>query len=185
MPTPPEADSQLYILDGRPGEAFRVETSHRQEDLPTNGAASGPKRRGLRIPLLVHEVVQEVTILRHQAVGAGSGVVRAEHCGELRSRIEDLDCAVERVGREDDVGVDEEQDIAQGMVRAEIPGGPGPRVPLQLQDAHPHACRDGWRLIGGRVIDDDDLDVAILHRGLHRGEALGEIPSVVVDGYDD
>ena len=107
MPTPPEADSQLYILDGRPGEAFRVETSHCQEDLPTNGAASGPERRGLRIPLLMHEVVQEVAILRDQPVRAGSGIVRAEHCGEFRSRVEDPDRAVERAGCEDDIGVDE------------------------------------------------------------------------------
>jgi hypothetical protein len=75
MPGLAEAEPQLDVLYGGTRKTFGVEPSDRQEDLTPNGAASGPEGRGLRIPLLVDEVVQEVSILRDESAGTRLCVV--------------------------------------------------------------------------------------------------------------
>jgi hypothetical protein len=97
------------------------------------GAQSGPERRRLACPLLVHVMVEEVSELRDDAWIRRPVVVGPEERRQLPIGRERLADAHERVPMRQHVGVDEDDDVPRRVADAGIAGG-SRAVPVRDDD---------------------------------------------------
>src|SRR5215510_4196135 len=85
-----EPVAQLNIFDRGVWKTPRVEAAHLLKHRATDGAATGPERRCLRLTVLVHEVMEQVAVLGDHALGPGPGIVGAEDSRQVWMRCEHL-----------------------------------------------------------------------------------------------
>jgi hypothetical protein len=76
-----KAVPELDVFDRRMAITSLVKTADIFERAPTNSAAASPKRRSLRVSLLVDEVVKQVAILGNRSLGPRLSVIRTEDSG--------------------------------------------------------------------------------------------------------
>ena len=82
------------------------------------------------------------------------------------------------------VGIEKGDVLAVGFLNGPVArGAKTPVGVLHIKDALSEAGGDGRSVIGGAVVDDDDLDVRV-GLGEDAFDGLGEIPTVVVAGND-
>jgi hypothetical protein len=161
-----------------------VEPSNFREAGAADRTAPRPERRRVRVALPVHEVMEEVPVLGDHPRRPGRRVVGAEHGAELGVFRERRVHAADRVRRDRDIGIDEEQDLAAGRCGPAVPGSGRARVLLETDRAGPREPGDCRGVIRGGVVDDDEL-TAGYGGGFQRGQTFGEVRRVVVDGNDD
>ena len=113
----------------------------------------------------------------------GSRIVGAEHSSDLPVAIQGRPDPSDRILRHDNVGVDEEQDLAPRMSSPVIARRGGAGVPGEAED--PSARVSGGRrdVVFRGVIDDDKLGVEG-GRGAQRRDALRELARVAVRRHD-
>ena len=152
------AMAELDVLDLRSRERPFVVHADRHEHVATNAAAAAPERLGVARLLRVREVVEQVAVLRHELAALRLRLVRAEHRAHLRTRRHRCRDAAERVGVDDDVGVDEHHEFAACELDAAIAGV---RRPARAAGQTDHEIRvlagDRGGVVGARIIDDDEL----------------------------
>src|SRR5215510_14295869 len=110
-----EAVAELDVLDGRARKAFRIEAADLQEYRASDRPAPRPNRRSVGVSMLVDEVVQEIPVLRHDALGPRLGIIGAEDGGQVWMRSEQLDDALHGGRGDDDVSIDKEENVASSL----------------------------------------------------------------------
>src|SRR5688572_24134700 len=75
--------SQLNIFNGSSPESLFVKTVDLLERGAPNCSAACPESRSLRIAILMHEMMQKISILRNHPLRARVGVIRAENRGDV------------------------------------------------------------------------------------------------------
>ena len=135
-----------------------VEAVHGEEHVATDRPAPRPERARLRLALLVHVVVQEVLVLADPALVGGVVVVAAEHRGQLRLARHQRADALDGVGQDENVGIDEQQEVRVGGERGAVIAGAGravgPVVEARVARAE-RRRRRGGRAVARRVVDDE------------------------------
>ena len=136
------------------GRSFRRIRRRRRRSAP-NGAAGTPEGRRLGAGVLVHVMVHEIAVLGDEVRLARGVVVGADHGVQFRVGGEQALDHVHRVGLDDDIGVDEEQQVANSgacpdVARLGWPGWAG-------SGDHRGAVLPGHvRRVRGAAIDDHD-----------------------------
>src|SRR5215510_8452107 len=115
-----EPVAQLNIFDRGVWKTPLVKAAHLLKHRATDSAATGPERRCLRLTVLVHEVMEQVAILGDHALGPRPGIVRAKDSRQVWMRCIHLGHTADCFRRDDDVGVNEEQNVAPRMTRTVI-----------------------------------------------------------------
>src|SRR5215510_12627077 len=146
-----EPVAQLNIFDRGVWKTPLVKAAHLLKHRATDSAATGPERRCLRLTVLVHEVMEQVAILGDHTLGPGSGIVGAEDSREVWMLLEHLCHTANRFGGDDDVGVNEEENVAPRVTRTAIAGGGGPRVRSEPEHAYSHPPGDRSNVIRRRI----------------------------------
>src|SRR5205823_500475 len=150
--------AQVDVLDAWTPIPHRVESASVEKYLPPNGAAAAPERRGTFVAVLVHEVVQQVAVLREEIGRRRRLVVRPERRRQVGFAIEQGDEIPQRVWFGEYVGV---QKIDEWRA-----GGPSPDVArvrwttgaaAGTHDACTVRRGDSRRSVAGAVINDDAL----------------------------
>ena len=118
VPGAAQAGPELDVLDGGAAVAL-VEAAEGEEDRATDRAAAAPEGARLAPPVLVDEAVQQVLVLRDEVGLARLVVVGADQRIQLALAREGGADAARGVPADQDVGVDEEEDVAPRRARAE------------------------------------------------------------------
>src|SRR5207245_1397679 len=142
-----------------------------------------PEGRGFWIPRLVNVVMEQVAVLGYQAGRARAAVVGAEDGNEVEIGLERLDDARDRVGRDHDIGVDEEDDVPPSGAPAGVARGSRSAVPSEPKNDHAMARRHRGRVVRGGVVDHDDLERR-RGRSDESRQTFAELPGTVVGGDD-
>lgn len=108
MAGPADAVSEFNVLDRTLRSECLIETSDFFENRAADRPATGPERRSLRMAVLVHEMMQQVPILRNHPRGFRLVIIGAKDGGQLRFLRKDFGDHLNRPRSEDDIGVYEE-----------------------------------------------------------------------------
>lgn len=151
--------AEFDILDAGACETL-VESPNVMKLGRSHGAAAGPKRAGPSRVADVRVVVKQVAILTDDSRGSRGGIVGAEYGHRSVHRGERLVHALDCVGRQLHVGVDEKQDSANGLLSPPVPGSR--RSARHSPSQHPHALpAQPCRWLGHRaIVHDDEFDGA-------------------------
>jgi acetyltransferase-like isoleucine patch superfamily enzyme len=118
-----KAHPELDVLDRRQSEASLVEPAGVEERHTPDGAETRPKGRGRSRTFLVHVVMEQVAKGGNDATRAGIVVVGAEKRDQAGLAVERVSNASESVFMHLDIGVEEDEHVAAGSTRTEIPRG--------------------------------------------------------------
>lgn len=184
-----EAVAEFDVLDGWALVETGIEAAMSEEDRTADAAAAGPEGMGGacvidEMALLMNVMMEEVAIGADDARRGGLIIVGAEEGVELGIGLEALDGAMERVGMDEDVGVEEEDEFAAGDLGAGVASGGGAAGIVVANDDGAGVRRAISRAIGGAVIDDDDFE-GLNGCALEGLEAACEVRSAVMHGDDD
>jgi hypothetical protein len=147
---------------------------------PAQKVSASPRALG------VYPVVEQVTVLRHQAAGARCSVIGPEDPGDHGLGAEGIVEAAQRIPVHGDVGIDEHQDIAAGMADSAVARRRGAAALGLPQYDIGEARRDvGGRIAAGIVHHDQLPGLARQVARPQRGERFGEEGGAVADRDDD
>src|SRR6266550_4750126 len=117
---PTQSVSKLDILDRRASELFFIKAANSLESGPADGAASRPERRSFRVPVLVHEMMEQVSILGHDSCSFRIGVIGTKHRRHVRLFIKYSLHTVDPAWRQYHVRVHEKENVTLSMARAAV-----------------------------------------------------------------
>ncbi len=178
-----DSSTQLDVLDRRTPVPF-IEAAQLIEDCSSHGATPRPERPALLPGMLMSEVVQQVPIVRDERASGWGRVIRAEQGGQRRIGLERRDHPGNHVGRDDHVGVHEQDDLGGRGPHAVVAGGGRSPGHVSRDDGRPARAGDLCGAIGRPVIDHDHLDVIASTRP-HRVETARDHLSSVAGRCDD
>gem|GEM_PF-4924818 len=152
-----QAITEFNIFYRRMSKAFFVKSAHRLEYRSPNSPASSPKCRSFRVAVLVHEMVAEIPILRHEPLSPWLGIIGAEDSVHVRMLIKNVCNVSNRSRRNNNIGIDEKKNFSLGMIRSIIPRCSRADVLGKPQNARAHSGGNEGRIIGRGIIHNNDF----------------------------
>ncbi len=182
-PTPQAAQTIAQVDVFHAGERS-VEAAGGLENMAAHGPAAGPEGGRLPAPPAVDVAVHEVAVLGEEVGRLGGIVVAAEHRVEGRVLVEMAANALEGVGLDANVGVDEDEDLPGAGGGAGVACRGGAAVAAGTDHPGAETARHGRGPVGGAVVNHDAL-VGLHGRGDERLQARPYRVGGVVSGDDD
>ena len=173
--------TQIDIFDGRGMVVVLVETAEIEEDLPSNGAATAPKRRCHAVRMLVHESMHQIAVLGHEVLGGRGTVIRAHDRIKLWIPGELGDDLRYRIGIGADVRIEEEQNLAASCFRPDVSGPRGTKPAVGREHLRPVFGRYFGRIIRRAVVYHDAFQRPY-RRATQARQALPQVARSIVNG---
>src|SRR5438132_1001602 len=107
----------------------------------------------------MHEMMQQVSILRNHSRVSRIGIIGAKDCRYLRMLLKSFFDTLESPRREYDIRIYEQQDFALCVSGATVSGNRWSRIHAKSDKADSHLGGDKSRAVSGPIVHDDDLCV--------------------------
>ena len=173
--------AELDVLDARPIEPL-IEPANRVKRPRAHGAQSRPERKRLVPRRLMRVRVQQVAVLRQRRLRPRHRVIGTKDGIDVRVGRQEHGDPHDGIRPDDDVGVDEEQDLASRCGRAVVACGGRAAAAGGRDHAGAALRRNRCTVLHGTIGDDDQLGRL---RRRERMKAFHELSEPLVERDDD